>query len=257
MWEERSAQIHTWVHPSTPHRPGLPPGTGAAVGGAPSAHAVPQTRAGERTQPAGRPCRRGPAAGATEAGSGRHRVDPTGPADIRGRTPHGGAPAARVDSASQTPLSRAGSQQTFGRSPPPAPRPRCPLPADSYLGAGRQSPRPGGRPGSLPRRAPHPARHAGARARPAQTAGAAAPGGVRCPAHRRTGPALIGQTARPPRRRPIRARDSRPEGAGPRRAGGSRGAFPPAARRAFDAPAPRSSQAGGPHILPSRGLGFL
>lgn len=35
-------------------------------------------------------------------------------------------PADLVDSASQTPLSRAGSQQTFGRSSPPAPRSRSP-----------------------------------------------------------------------------------------------------------------------------------
>lgn len=139
-------------------------------------------------------------------------------------------PADLVDSASQTPLSRAGSQQTFGRSSPPAPRSRSPpgrpLPrrratVSAARGEARLAP--------AARAPPCPPRRG--RDHPAQTAGAAAPGSVRCPAHRRTGPTLIGQTARPPRRRPIRARDSRPapEGAGPRRASGSRGAFPPAA----------------------------
>lgn len=208
---------------------------------------------------AGRPRRCGPAAGATEAGSGRHRVAPTGPADIRGRTPQGRGP---------------GCPPRLGLADPPLP---CRLPADVRAFAPSRSPiqvpsrqTPTSAPGdSLRGPGGGQARSRGARPTLPATPG---PGiaQLRPPAPRLQAAFATPPTAAPGPRSLVRPRglpgaaQSEPgipalllKGRGRGAPAAPEGPFPLQRGRGFDVPAPRSSLAGAPRVLPARGLGFL
>lgn len=126
----------------------------------------------------------------TEAGSGRHLID------WALQTEGGGSPHGLVLGCPRRPsFSPAGSEQTFRRSSPPAPRPppsrplpRCPARFSAALRTARLAPA-----ARIPPRPPIQGRDHGA-----QTAGPSAPSGARSPASRRARRALIGLTARPP-----------------------------------------------------------
>lgn len=195
MWEERSAQFCTWVHRSGPllihkasHRE-LGRGQCAWYGRGPAGKSW--GRDADRGAPS--PIRSRVQA-QTEAGSRRHPIN-WARLTQGGGSPHGlglGCPHRRSLADQPSPL-HAPSRRS-GVRPLPLPTPD-PLPADPYLSALRQSPRPCGRPGSLPRRAPRPLSQG--RDLRAQTAGAAAPGTARSPASCRVRRALIGRAARP------------------------------------------------------------
>lgn len=170
---------------------------------------------------------RSPLRAQTEAGSRRFRR-------YKGEDPRTvEVLAALVDSASQTTPLSCRFPADVQHSSPPDPRPRSlPRRLLPRRGATVSTARRAARLAPAARAPPRPPRPG--RDRPAQTAGAAAPGSSCSPAHRRAEPALIGQVAR---RRPISTRDSRPApgGEGPRRACSSgevfRGAAGPALLR--------------------------
>lgn len=182
MWVEHSAQIHTWVHPSgpTPHRHHQELGRGWVAR---------RVWTQSRTLQLGKGCRwwgaRIDAVASASADRSRFREAPRiASPSHKGEDPHTvEVPAALVDcladhpSPLQAPSGRPGVLSLWFPDPGS-------VPAESYLGVRRQSPRAGGRPGSLPRRAPRPACLAWAPDRRAQTSGAAAPGSSRSPALR-------------------------------------------------------------------------